>query len=242
MKALSHRVALFALVLLGANACAAITEVDAPGVPSERPRASLATVAEASPGNPAAGGDMASEKWTARFLTILGFVLLFVLFVCVLTSARRVAMASAACLASLAQLTFLSTETWDALDLEPLYPHVVLRVLSCGLVAGLAAASVSFHMRPGRPPGAGHLLLAMAPASLAALFLFELLYFTSRMPAISPVSLSLSLRPMARLANPTLAVFIAVWLLSVLCLLGDSTGSGSGQDEAPDGTQRPVQS
>lgn len=146
-------------------------------------------------------------------------------------------MASAACLALLAQLLFLSTEAWDGLDGAPLYPHVVLRVLSCAVAAGLAAAGVSFHMRPARRPGGGHLLLAMVPASLAALCVFELLFFISRLPAISPVSLSLSFRPLDRLVSPTLAIFIAVWLLSFLCLLGDSSGSDS-DTQTPASTSR----
>lgn len=249
MKVLFHFVMVAATAVVGANANGEITEAASPRTPCavncdplqvcELPRAEFASGAGRSPGNKVVPGETTSELWTDRFITILGFGLFLTWFVGILTSKRRLAMGAGACFAALVQIIYLSTDTWEGLEVPPLYPHVVFRVLSCGLVTGLAAAGVSFHLRPALPFGAGNLLRATVPALLAALFIFELLYFTSRMPAISPVSLSLSFRPWTRLVNPTLVVLIAAWLLSFFCMLGDSSGPGPGQNDTADGIPGP---
>lgn len=238
-----------AAALLGANANGEITDSGSPRI-SSGPRCAVLKVCDFPSADPSSGvklsadsnvlcAGITSEERTSQFIAILGFGLFLTCFVGILTSKRLLAMAAGACLTTLAQILYISTEIWEGLDGSPLYPHVLLRVLSCGLGAGLAAAGLSFHLRPVRPPGAGHLLRAAVPALLAAVFLFEYLYFISRLPAISPVSLSLSFRPWTRIMSPTLVVFTAVWLVSLLCMLGDSCRAYPGQDGAADGTQGP---
>lgn len=249
MKVLFQFVVVVAAAVLSVNAYGEIADVGAPRIPfgvrcdplkvCEFPRAEFASGAEHSPGSNVVSGEIASEHWTGRLIAVVGLGLFLAWLVSIAMSARIIAIASGGCLAVFFQLIYLGVEATDGLDGSQLFPHVLLGALSCCVVACLAAVSQSFFLRPVARPFEKQIARAAVPALLAAFFLFEILYVASRLPVISPVSLSLALRPWTRLMQPTFVVFFAVWFASFLCLLFDSRPSGPGQDGAVDGTPGP---
>ncbi len=244
MKVLCQFVVVVAAAVVSANAYGEIADVGSPRVPfgvrcdplkvCEFPRADFALEAELSPGDNVTRGGIVSQQWTERFVTLLGLGLFLTWLASITMSARIIAIASAGCLAVFFQLIYLCVEATDGLDGSPLFPHVLLGALSCCVVACLAAVSQSFFLRPDARPFEKQIARAALPALLPAFFLFEILYVASRLPVISPVSLSLALRPWTRLMQPTFVVFFAVWFASFLCLFFDSRPSGPGPDGAAD--------
>lgn len=89
------------------------------------------------------------------------------------------------------------------LELPPLYVNVLQRLLSCGAVfAGVVLSAGRNPLLRSVP------LRALILASVCAFAFFEILYLFSRLPAISPVSFPVILRPARRMLPGMAIVFL----------------------------------